>query len=47
MGRRPAGIVFNSRFFEFFDTSAWEVFEAALGVPRREFFDLRHRASRW
>ena len=28
----PAGIVFNSRFFEFFDTSSWLLFEAALGV---------------
>lgn len=28
----PAGIVFNSRFFEFFDWSTWVLFEAALGV---------------
>ncbi len=28
----PAGIVFNSRFFEFFDWSAWMLFETALGV---------------
>lgn len=28
----PAGIVFNSRFFEFFDTSTWLLFDAALGV---------------
>jgi 4-hydroxybenzoyl-CoA thioesterase len=28
----PAGIVFNARFFEFFDRSAWLMFEAALGV---------------
>ncbi|HEY1363264.1 MAG TPA: thioesterase family protein [Xanthobacteraceae bacterium] len=28
----PAGIVFNSRFFEFFDWNAWLLFEAALGV---------------
>ena len=28
----PAGIVFNSRFFEMFDTSTWLLFEAALGV---------------
>lgn len=28
----PAGIVFNSRFFEMFDTSAWLLFEKALGV---------------
>lgn len=32
----PAGIVFNSRFFEFFDWSTWLLFEAALGVPCRE-----------
>jgi 4-hydroxybenzoyl-CoA thioesterase len=39
----PAGIVFNSRFFEFFDTSSWHLFEAALGVkPHRmaETFDI-------
>ena len=34
----PAGIVFNSRFFEYFDWCAWEMFEAALGVPRSELF---------
>jgi len=28
----PAGIVFNSRFFEFFDWSSWLLFEKALGV---------------
>lgn len=28
----PAGIVFNPRFFEFFDANAWMLFEAALGV---------------
>jgi 4-hydroxybenzoyl-CoA thioesterase len=28
----PAGIVFNGRFFEFFDWSAWLLFETALGV---------------
>jgi 4-hydroxybenzoyl-CoA thioesterase len=28
----PAGIMFNSRFFEMFDTSTWLLFEAALGV---------------
>ena len=26
----PAGIVFNSRFFEFFDHSTWLLMEAAL-----------------
>jgi 4-hydroxybenzoyl-CoA thioesterase len=28
----PAGNVFNSRFYEYFDTSSWALFEAALGV---------------
>jgi len=28
----PAGIVFNARFFEFFDWGTWALFEAALGV---------------
>jgi 4-hydroxybenzoyl-CoA thioesterase len=28
----PAGIVFNPRFFEFFDAGTWNLFEAALGV---------------
>jgi 4-hydroxybenzoyl-CoA thioesterase len=28
----PAGIVFNARFFEFFDWGAWTLFETALGV---------------
>jgi 4-hydroxybenzoyl-CoA thioesterase len=28
----PAGFVFNSRFFEYFDTSSWALFHAALGV---------------
>jgi 4-hydroxybenzoyl-CoA thioesterase len=32
----PAGIVFNSRFFEFFDWSTWLMFEAALRVPPSE-----------
>ena len=27
----PAGIVFNSRFFEFFDWGTWTLFEKALG----------------
>jgi 4-hydroxybenzoyl-CoA thioesterase len=33
----PAGIVFNPRFFEFFDAGTWALFEAALGVKPREF----------
>lgn len=28
----PAGIVFNSRFFEYFDWGTWSLFETALGV---------------
>jgi len=32
----PAGIVFNPRIFEFFDTSSWLLFEAALGVKAKE-----------
>jgi 4-hydroxybenzoyl-CoA thioesterase len=30
----PAGIVFNSRFFEYFDIGTWLLFEVALGVKR-------------
>lgn len=39
----PAGIVFNGRFFEFFDWSTWLLFEAALGVPKAKIaavFDI-------
>lgn len=32
----PAGIVFNSRFFEMFDASTWQMFEAALGFKPHE-----------
>jgi 4-hydroxybenzoyl-CoA thioesterase len=32
----PAGIVFNPRFFEFFDTSSWLLFEQALGVKAQK-----------
>ena len=32
----PAGIVFNSRFFEIFDASTWQLFEAALGIKPHE-----------
>jgi 4-hydroxybenzoyl-CoA thioesterase len=28
----PEGYVFNSRFFEYFDTSSWLLFQTALGV---------------
>ena len=30
----PAGIVWNPRFFEFFDTATWRLFEVVLGLPR-------------
>jgi 4-hydroxybenzoyl-CoA thioesterase len=33
----PAGIVFNSRFFEFFDWSTWSMFSAALRVRPADF----------
>ena len=32
----PAGIVFNSRFFEMFDASTWQMFQAAIGVKPHE-----------
>jgi 4-hydroxybenzoyl-CoA thioesterase len=32
----PAGIVFNSNFFAFFDESTWEMFETMLGVNRAD-----------
>jgi 4-hydroxybenzoyl-CoA thioesterase len=32
----PAGIVFNARFFEFFDWNTWLLLESALGVPASE-----------
>jgi 4-hydroxybenzoyl-CoA thioesterase len=32
----PAGIVFNSRFFEFFDWGTWTLFGRALGVKPPE-----------
>ena len=32
----PAGIVFNPRFFEFFDASTWQLFDLALGVKPHE-----------
>ena len=35
----PAGIVFNSRFFEIFDANTWRLFEAALSVKPHELAD--------
>jgi 4-hydroxybenzoyl-CoA thioesterase len=32
----PAGIIWNPRVFEFFDTGTWRLFEAALGIPRHD-----------
>jgi 4-hydroxybenzoyl-CoA thioesterase len=32
----PAGIVFNPRFFEFFDASTWQLFDLVLGVKPHE-----------
>jgi 4-hydroxybenzoyl-CoA thioesterase len=32
----PAGIVFNPRFFEMFDTNAWLLFEAVLGIKPQD-----------
>jgi len=34
----PAGIVFNARFFEYFDWGTWGLFEAALGVKQNDLF---------
>ena len=33
----PAGIVFNARFFEYFDWGTWMLFETVLGLPNREW----------
>jgi 4-hydroxybenzoyl-CoA thioesterase len=33
----PAGIVFNPRFFEYFDWGTWALFEKALGVKAHDF----------
>ena len=38
----PAGIVFNPRFFEFFDASSWLLFEAALGVKAQDLASTYH-----
>ena len=32
----PAGIVFNGRFFEYFDWGTWTLFERALGVKPQD-----------
>ena len=33
----PAGMVFITRLFQYFDTNTWMLFEAALGVDQRDF----------
>jgi 4-hydroxybenzoyl-CoA thioesterase len=33
----PAGMVFITRLFQYFDTNTWMLFEAALGVPQQDF----------
>lgn len=33
----PAGMVFITRLFQYFDTNTWMLFEAALGVDQRNF----------
>jgi len=38
----PAGIVFNARFFEFFDWGTWTLFEAALGMKPPELAGAFH-----
>jgi 4-hydroxybenzoyl-CoA thioesterase len=32
----PAGIVFNPRFFEYFDANTWLLFNAVLGVKQQD-----------
>jgi 4-hydroxybenzoyl-CoA thioesterase len=34
----PAGLVLNSRVFEFFDENTWSMFETVLGVARADLF---------
>jgi 4-hydroxybenzoyl-CoA thioesterase len=34
----PAGIVFNPRFFEYFDRGSWSLFELALGIKPHELY---------
>ncbi len=38
----PAGIVFNPRFFEYFDWSTALLFEGALGMPKPEVLEKYH-----
>ena len=44
----PAGIVFNARFFEFFDWGTWSLFDTALGVKPHELLrSTALSAFRW
>jgi 4-hydroxybenzoyl-CoA thioesterase len=33
----PTGMLVVARIFQYFDTNTWMMFEAALGVPQRDF----------
>jgi|GraSoi2013_115cm_1033766.scaffolds.fasta_scaffold74964_2 4-hydroxybenzoyl-CoA thioesterase len=41
----PAGIVFNPRYFEIFDASTAALFEAALGITKREMLEKYNSAG--
>lgn len=41
----PAGIIFNPRLFEIFDDSTAALFEAALGMTKREMLDTYNSAG--
>src|SRR5262245_339858 len=41
----PAGIIFNPRYFEIFDASTAALFEAALGVTKREMLEAYGNAG--
>jgi 4-hydroxybenzoyl-CoA thioesterase len=41
----PAGIIFNPRLFEIFDESTAALFEAALGMTKREMLDAYNSAG--
>ena len=43
----PAGIVWNPRFFEFFDTGAWMLFQTVLGIPRATAYRRWEFARTW
>jgi 4-hydroxybenzoyl-CoA thioesterase len=36
----PAGIVYNPRFFEYFDWGSWNLFELALGVKPHDLYGV-------